>query len=400
MQLPAPETLADVIADGAIAQADASAAFAASIGEVSSAQFTHGETPAGQRTEVIVSSRQSGTRTFAARPVATITGGDWTWLHDVDFDIPELTGTQRAGDDVLSAARTLHGNAPALLVPGSTGATAVVIETDLPQAPPRTALITGLASLPAGVDTHRALLGFAADRGLGLSVTGGRYDFSDGTTVTLVDGRVTDVSGGMTLDDVRADAFYHSVEHQFFLEGVLPDARVSADPARGTATVSTADATLTTSATVLATVTGETWRWAWADRALRGTPGAAGALNLHRFGMDQGIPEFFTAELALAHARELKLHVAAKPVVHRWTHATVQLDEDTWAVLLLDDERLHLPEPSREAVAATLARPLPDGVDVRRAVASYARLRGLRVANADDAALVYVGGEPVSVPVD
>lgn len=399
MQLPAPESLADLIADGAIAQADASALFAATIGEVSQVEFTHGDTPDGPRTEVTIHAR-SGRHTFRAVPVATVDAGQWTWLHDdAPFDIPELSGTHPLSDALIAAARTLHGNAPALLVPDAGTTTAVIVETPPPATPPRLALITGLANLPAGIDLRRALLGFAAARGLGARDSGDQLSFSDGTTVTLTGDRVADVSGGMSLDQARADAFYHSVEHQYFLQGVLPEAQVSLDPAAGTATVVSPAGQVTAAATVIATMTEHTWRWAWADENLRHTRSAQGAQSLHRFGMDQGIPEFFTAELPLHRARELKLHVAAKPVVHRWIHATAPLDRDRWAVVLLDAPQLHLPTPTQPVVAATLNATPPAGLDIRRAVSAYAEFRGLRVAHTDTEVVVYVEGQPVPVAV-
>lgn len=398
MQLPAPESLADIIADGAIAQADISAGLSTRIGEVSRVEFTRGHTAAGERTEVAIRGRSSGEHVFPAVPVATISADQWTWLGEAPFPIPELAGTQPASDRLIAAARTLHGNAPAFLVPDQDGTTTVVvIETELPQAPPRLALITGLANLPAGVDVRRALLGFAAARRLGVQATPQHVSFSDGTVVALAGDRVVDVSGGMTLPEVRADALYHSVEHQFFFDGVLPHAQVHLDVAAGTARIVSGEQQLAVAATVIASMDGHSWRWAWADPDIRDTPAAEGARSLHHFGMDQGIPEFFTATLPLAYARSQRLHVAAKPVVHRWTHATARLDETRWAVVLLDDPRLHLPAPTRDAVVATLETPLPAGLDGRRAVAAYARLRGLRVANTADQSLVYVGGEPISV---
>lgn len=400
MQLPAPESLADLIADGAIAQADASALFAATIGEVKQVDFTHGDTSDGPRTEVIIHAG-SGRHTFHAIPVATIDAEQWTWLHhdSAPFDIPELSGTHPLSDALIAAARTLHGNAPALLVPGAGTTTAVIVETPPPATPPRLALITGLANLPPDLERRRALLGFAAARGLGVRENGDQISFSDGTTVTLSDGRVTDISGGMTLAESRADAFYHSAEHQYFFQGVLPDARVSLDPAAGTAAVVSPAGQVTAAATVIATMTEHTWRWAWADQQLRHAQASQGAQSLHRFGMDQGIPELFTAELPLHRARELKLHVAAKPVVHRWIHATAPLAQGRWAVLLLDAPQLHLPAPSHSAVSATLNTTPPAGLDIRRAVSAYAEFRGLRVAHTDTEVVVYVEGQPVPVAV-
>lgn len=405
MQLPRPTNLAEVIADGAIAQADISASFAATMGDISRVEFLHRQEAAGaaERTEVIVHRRRQRPARLAATTVARITDGEWTWISErgTEFEIPELRGTHPAADALIAAARTLHGNAPLLLVPRPGGeTTAVVVEESFPPAAPRTALLTGLAALPEVVDTRRALLGFAAARGLGIRETAAGFVFSEGTEVKVENGRVTDVSGGMSLAEVSADAAYFSAEHQLLLDGVFPERRVALDPTQAGAQLQ-AEHSLQVDATLIATIRDGVWRWAWAEDELRHSPIAAAATDLHRFGMDQGIAEFYRPSLPLAQARAARLHIAAKPVLHRWTHVTATLDPHTTAVLLIDHVQLRLPAAGVAAVQAVLAVDLPAGLDRRRALHSYARLRGLSLhTSATGELVIAVAGEQVTTGVD
>lgn len=405
MQLSHPTSLAEVIADGAIVQADISASFAAAMGEITRVEFIHGEdsTGATEQAQVTVHRRGQRPARLPATIVARITGGEWTWVSErgTGFDIPELRDTHPATDALIAAARTLHGNAPLLLVPQPGGeVTAVVIEESFPTAAPRTALITGLAALPEAVDIQRALLGFAAARGLGIRETATGFVFSEGTEVKVENGRVTDIPGGMSLAEVRADAAYFSAEHQLLLEGVFPEHHITIDPAQASAHLK-GENSLQVDATIIATIRDGIWRWSWAEDKLRHAPIAAAAANLHRFGMDQGIPEFYRSSLPLSQARAARLHVAAKPVLHRWTHVTAALDPQTTAVLLIDHAQLHLPAAGVAAVEASLAADLSPELDRRRAVHAYARLRGLSLSTTPAGELaIAIDGEQVPTGVD
>lgn len=373
MQLPAPASLTEVIADGAIVQADISAGFAATLGEITRVELIRGE---GAATEVTISCRNAGTVIFPASTVAEIREGQWTWISEGGggFNIPELQGTREATEGLIAAARTLHHNAPALLAPDASGRTWVVaLKGEFRQQEPRRALITGLAQLPAGIDPRRALLGFAAARGLGVRESAGVIAFSEGTTVSLIDGRVAEISGGLRLSQVRTDAHFLSAEHQLLFEGTLPQARTTLTP-EGVTLSSATGATLNATADIIATVSGDTWTWAWADPSLP----ESRARELQRFGIDNGIPEFFTPHLPMARVRSLKLWAAAKPVLHRWVHTTATRGEG-YAVLLIDAPELHLPPPSLPAVQATLAAEVPADLDLKYARQAYARARGLRV---------------------
>ncbi|MGP6173763.1 DUF6882 domain-containing protein [Corynebacterium sp. A21] len=383
MQLPAPTSLAEVIADGAIVQADISAGFTAALGEITRVELIRGEDTA---TEVTITGRKAGTVTFPGSLVAEIREDQWTWLSGTgeDFGIPELQDTGEASEGLIAAARTLHHNTPVILAPDASGRTWVVaLEGEFRQQEPRRALITGLAQLPAEVDLRRALLGFAAARGLEVRESPGEITFSEGTTLSLVDGRVAEISGGLPLAQVRADAHFLSAEHQLLFEGTLPQARTTLTP-EGATLSSATGATLNVAADIIATVRNDTWTWAWADPTLP----ESRARELQRFGIDNGIPEFFTPRLPMAQVRSLKLWAAAKPVLHRWVHATTA-NQGGYAVLLIDTPELHLPPPSFPAVQATLAAELPADLDLDYARQAYARARGLSLRDGQ----IDIGGQ-------
>jgi hypothetical protein len=360
MDLPAPTSLTDLRTDGALAQADTDAAWAREMG-ASGVEFTGG-------------TARVGARDLPVTEVARITDGRWEWSRHHDLDIPELHAPQPASDELISAARTLHGNVPFLLAP-SAGATRVLALGFRPgPGPIRSVLTMGLAGLDPLLDARRALLSFAATRGLEVRSSAESFDFSDGTQVFFEGDLPVAVSGGMRLTDVRADAHFFAAEHQLLLNGTLPDLRVKLDIPRSRALL---NEQVETVALIVATVTGDTWTWAWADSNLPPTPAA----NLRRFGIDNGIIDLVRPRLPLDRARRLGLADAVKPVLGIWTHAFVPLNEETTGLVLLDAPALRLPGPDAPttpaAVEASLQAPLDPALDPHRARAAYARLRGV-----------------------
>jgi len=364
MDLTAPTSLSDVIADGALVQAGVDEAWRREFGQVTGVEFSGDEVRVHRRDQAAVD--------LPGRQVAVIRGGEWTWEPAWPGvpDIAELHGSHPADDRLVAAARTLHGNVPVLLAPSGDVTRVIAVGFRPSAGPVRESLIAGLAGISPEVDLERALLGFAASRGLGIRREGDAVSFSDGTALTLVDGRVTHVSGGLSLAQVRADARYLSFEHQLLLVGRFPDAIVRVNIGRGTAMV--ADRVQAT-AVIIATITGDSWTWAWADPHLPPTAAA----NLRRFGLDQGIPELFRPSVPVDRARHLALEEVAKPVLGIWTHAVTRLNDTTSAVVLLDAPELHLPAPTEETVAATLQAPLDPALDRDRALAAYRSRRGI-----------------------
>lgn len=244
MDLPSPTSLADLRTDGALLQTDVDATWHSTMGTVTGVEFT------GDTARV---HRRAGTRDLPATEVARIVDGRWEWSRRYDLDIPELHSPQPASDELIDAARTLHGNVPVLLAPSADGTRVFAVDFRPVPGPVRSALTLGLAGIDPLFDARRALLAFAAARGLGVRTDAGNVSFSDGTTVTFDGDLPVDVSGGMTLDDVRADAHYFAAEHQLLLAGTFPGLQLRLDIGRGRALLSDR---LEATALPVATVTG------------------------------------------------------------------------------------------------------------------------------------------------
>ncbi|WP_080795897.1 DUF6882 domain-containing protein [Corynebacterium pacaense] len=388
MELPYPTSPADVATDGVLAQSALDRAFSRELGRIDGVEFTI----APDSTAAQVRVHRPSVRSFdtTGEVVAWIRGDEFTWVstRGEQFGIPELTGTQPLSDQLIAAARTLHGNLPAFIAPvnDERGRALVVLNTDLKPVDTRSDLIEGLSVLPEGTDVSRALIAFAAERGLGVLEEGNILAFSDGTSVLLRGGRATEISGGLSFADVRADAAFTSAEHQLLFDAVAPRAHADYDPRTGTALI---DGLLRVSATALATTDDDVWRWAWADSRVPDSDTA----GLRRFGFDNGLLPLVSPTVSTEQARQLNLIDVAKPVLHRWTHVIADSGEGFSVVLLIDHPRLHLPPASRAAAEATLHTPLAREIDGHRAVSSYAAQRGL----AFDGEAITVEGHRVGI---
>ncbi|RNE48568.1 hypothetical protein C5L39_08750 [Corynebacterium alimapuense] len=353
--------MSDLISDGALTQAGVDAAWLADIGEISGVEFS------GEQVRVHRSGKDP--LDLPGRLVATIQNQEWTWEQDFpQLELPELHNGVPASDALIAAARTLNGNVPILLAPTENLTRAIAVGFHPAPGPTRPALIAGLAAVVntknGHLDIHRALMGFAAARGLGIRNEGDVLTLSDGTEVTLAGSRVIDVAGGLSLADVRADARFFSAEHQLFYEGRWPNAELKVDLNRGKALV---DQRLQAKAIVIATITDQEWTWAWADPHLPPNESA----NLRQFGLDHGIPALFQEQCPLPEALKLDLTDAAKPILGMWTHGYCPLNAYTTAVVLLDAPELHLPAPTEAAVAATWQAPIDPELDLDRAQSAY-----------------------------
>lgn len=368
MRLPAPTSLADLRADGALLQSDVDVTWEAWLGPVEGVEVTGGTARLH---------RTTGALDLPVEEIARVRDGHWEWSVEHELEIPELHAPQPASDELLAAARTLHSNRPVLTVPVRDGRRVFVVDAPYHPGPVPAALTVGLATLPADVDVRRSLLAFAAARGLQVREGADHWDFSDGTSVHLRDGRAHRVSTPeqtLSLADVRADAHYFATEHQLLLDGRFPSPAVRLDIPAGQALL---DDTVQARAVVLATVTGDTWTWGWADPLLPPSPVA----ELRRFGVDHGIVDLVRPHLPGAEARALGLVDVAKPVLGMWTHVAVPLTPDTTGIVLLDAPELRLPGAGSPltpaAVEATLGVAVPEGVVEGRARTAYAAQRGV-----------------------
>ncbi len=387
MDLPQPNSIHDVVVDGAIAQADVDAAFAAALGRVTAVEFTTPQPLDDARdapVEVRVHVRGGRILDMSGTRVARVVGDQWTWLSErvEAFDIDGLRGTLPASEELVAAARTLFGNEPVLLAPhhDQAGAASVVaVAANLPASTPRTAIITGLSRLSPGQDARRALVAFAAARGLGVQEEGERLGFADGTVVTLREGRATDVAPGPSLAQVRDDSWFTSVEHQMLLDGRYPGREVHWSPGAPTATIRTGDgAELQVSAEVTGAVSEGVFHWAWAWPDFGTLPPGSAALRLRAYGVEAGIPAFTVSRQAWEQVRVDKLLDAAKPVLGLWTHVILPVAPGVDVTLALDAPQLRLPAVTASTAQAVLVR--DEGVsDRRRALEAYAAFRGLRV---------------------
>lgn len=374
MDLSRPETLSDLIADGAIEQAAVDAA----LGSVTGVEFD-GLDPEGTDPDAACWIRlHPGQRDLPATRVARVEHGTWRWLtsRTAGFDVPELHSDQVASDDLMRAVRTLFGNAPALLAPHSDDVVSVVVPHGRPATlPVPQALAAGLPLVPPG-KAVRALEEFAAARGLGERQTADRVEFSDGTAVVVDAGEGIDVCDGASaaVADVVADAVLVSAEHQLLFDGRFPDAHLTLDASAGRARVVSRDRTLDAAAHVVGLIRNDEWVWAWADPRFNTTPAAHAVRAVHRFGTDHRIPVLTRPVTA---CRNWLIDVC-KPITHRWVHGFVHLN-DAVAVVLLEHPELTLPAPSEAAILATFQTPFGPGVDGYRAVGSYANFRGLGI---------------------
>lgn len=393
MDLPPPATVADVIADGAVAQADLDAVLAGASGTVTGVEYSGPQpTDPAEDAFVDVRARFSGSGSVPLRGVrvAIIRAGHWTWLtrRGAEFPVPELSGTWPASDELLRAARTLVGNVPVLLAPHADGSTsAVAVDVPASTSDTRMAVLHGVAALADGVDVQRALLGFAAARGLGIQRTSFGVEYSDGVAVEIAAGRVVDIRGGASLAEVRADAVFTSEEHQLLLSGMFPQAQLQPDLRTGVGRLSGSHgAGLEVRSEILGVIVEGQWVWAWADPHLAHTPAAGPAsvsARVRRFGRDNAIPAFVRPRTTLERARADGVVEAAKPVAGLWAHITAPLTPTVTGVFLLDAPALRLPGATEAAVQATLRTEAGRRVDQERAAVSYARFRRLphRVAD-------------------
>lgn len=404
MHLSAPGSLDDIITDGAFIAAGVDHALAQRYGVIRSVNVHVADVPVDARPDVVVDAElvtNDGDHPARAQRIAVIRDGQWTWTTGLidGLDVPELRDPVAPRERLQAAARTLTGGKPVLIVPVADGAEAVVsIAADHGPLSPRHAIAGGVRQLAGRLDEERAVIAYATANGVDSARVDGGLLLGDAVKVTLTPGahrgamRITDVSGGLAREDVLADAFYTAVEHRLLFDGKYPGASVAVDLKAGRARVTSGGRSFEAAAHMIATVTGGTWTWAWADGHLAGTDIAQASVGLARFGEDNGIIDLVRPTMPASWARESALSMIAMPILGVWTLATVALNDSTTGLVLLGGREFDLPAPTPEAVEAVLSAPLPAGVSLERALAAYARGRGLR---ADESRLYFPDGTAV-----
>lgn len=378
-----PTSLMDIATDGVLAQHDVDATTVTVLGPVESIEFS-GSAPDDDTRDALFDLRitRAGRRPEMASGTraAIIRDGRWHWrTARIDsFDVPALLEVQPADDLHLRVTRTLFGNAQVYLAPHKNGSCSVVaLNGTPPTSPLYPALVQGVATVDPGVDIYRAVTSFAASRGLGAQRSEDGITLSDGTQIVIRDNTVTSIGGGATFDDVYADGILTSIESRLFFGSRHPQAHVIPNLATGRALVQPqGQPPFEVDMQIIATCTGDQGTWAWADPNLAGSPAMQSATAVRRFAFDNGIPQLlrphFSPELIDDYL------VVSAPITGLWTPATVYLEPGTSGYVLLSDPQLVLPPATQEAVDATVAR-LPDTVDRGRALAAYARNRGVTV---------------------
>ena len=223
-----PQTITDVVADGIFAQAEYDSDFNSNLGSIAHVDVES----AGDSFVVHFKPTFGSIFTANAEQVAVLNSAQgmlhWTSprAHQAhtSFNIPEFEGDVPYSPSLFAAARTLHGNRPALYAPQRNGETPVlVLDTPPPTPNSRRALTHGIPYLLPTMNIRRALRAYAAATGLGIYETDTTISFSDGTDLTLEDNLIKCISGDFSLDDFRADAFYFNVEQQLLFDALYPN---------------------------------------------------------------------------------------------------------------------------------------------------------------------------------
>lgn len=368
MQLETPTSLTDVATDGFIAQHASTWEHALAFGPNPQVDFA--------RTGGGYTVTFNGTHTFAASTVGTINGTQFTWAVPTPFDIPELKGTVTLSDELIAAARTLRGNGPAFIVPeGNDLYSLAVVDRPVHNISPRDAIKIALAHArlhQVDVDKKRALVSFAAFADLGLRENEGLLFFSDGTTVDP-DAGVVQNADEHTFGTLVSDAELFSVESQLFFEGRFPDAIVTMEGEnRAHIRCDATQTYLSAHAVPIATITDQHFNWIH-------SPATAPIFDWAR---RHTIPELIEKDIPVETARQRGFAVAAKPLLRKWTHAFVP-NPDGFTIVLLDAPELRLPAPSAAGCAATIIR-ARDSINPRRALDSYAAIRGIHIRMPED----------------
>jgi hypothetical protein len=347
-QLESPRNECDILTDGFITQAGIDAAHMA----VSKVEFN--PSPSGY--EAVFYSGKN-VQVLPTTTVASIDAqNQWTWRDAPAFSFLPQGGIP-ATDELVSIARTLHGNGPSCLVPTATGFDVAIVQADAVPTPDlRTALCVGMAQFPTDWDLRRALLAFSAATGFSIHATEDAITFTDGTVVDLASRRIT---SSLSFADVVADAFYFSTEHQLLFEGRFPNPHLFFDQRSNTVLINNV---IRAYGIVAGTISNGQWHWAHHD-------------TVRRFATDYGLLEFFHPAIPAAEADAMGVAHVLKPLFKHWTHAFISLDPYTTALVLLDAPQLHLPPANPQAAEAVLSTPVPHEVDPQRAKASYHQLR-------------------------
>ena len=362
------DTAMSTYSDCAFIQAGVDVAFSDRLGRVTSVEvnFDGPSDPSvlDQAATVRITSDR-GVSDFQGLRLAVLKDGEFHWataLKDSSQNSP-----QPDSDLVRGLARRLVDNRPAVLVAQGEHEALVAVDFLDIYPDPRPSILAGLEKHSGMVDERRAVAGLANY----LGIPAAQRD-----SLALFDGsHIADLPGGLSARDVLADAHFLAAEHNFFLEARFPQLTADLDPGSARTVVTTAHGSVTVMSHLIATLSGDTFTWAWADRAFSASPAAAAAANLRRFGRDHAVPELLRPRVPIAVARRSRLPQLAMPITNLWTLIPVRLPDSRQGLALSDAPAFRLPAPTPAATQGTLEVPVPPGVDEQRARAAYQRLR-------------------------
>lgn len=373
----APTSFEEILTDGYMIQAEYTEAWQRATAPIQEVEFQD----VANFYQVRVYTKKK-IQTFTATRVASIQDGTWYWHNHYRFQIPELLAPQPYHLDLMRAARTLHGNAPAMVVPqGNSRFEVIVIDPhQLPTIPLQHSLPLALAAVPRHSDLAKALTAYAGFRGEPLQhftaaeTYSGREEFHLGQY--RIDAATRTIEGATHLRDLNADAWYPSIEAQYFYEAHQPPTHLPVNLNTGEVCLGNTS----TSAVLVGTITDSIFRWSFNDACAWNLPVAHAAHEIKRFAVDHNVVELLRPHYPAEDLADVIEYVrATKPILGRWVHAAVQLDATTEGIVLLQGDALALPPLRAEVAQAVLDNPIPQQYDAQRALQFYARLRQVRV---------------------
>lgn len=194
----------------------------------------------------------------------------------------------------------------------------------------------------------------------------------------------------LNLDAVVDDAAFLSYEHQLHLADVAErlgehNWHVNLD----TRTLElSGQQTLRTTVHLLGSTAENagSWLWGWANPAGFSAEVTALGKRAADFGRQHHLPELAEGEHPLTPEIAARLTDAVKVVTGHWTAYSGQIGPGSRAYFLIDAPELALPAATMPRCVRTFGESISTGMvhDQRRAVASYARLRGLPATPSPD----------------
>jgi hypothetical protein len=182
-----------------------------------------------------------------------------------------------------------------------------------------------------------------------------------------------------TLPDIYDDAVCFGIEHQLNLINTFGD-RPRWEYSYPDRVRLIGDTATTFAVQILGTVHNGLWKWAWDDPDLPDTVIEA-ATRTSIYGDLHGVAPFTEPVLWVDTTTAIQIVAATKPVTGHWMTFSFNTTDDWTVYAALVDPTPTLPAPTSVAVAQVLGVAAELMRDAPRAVAAYARHRGLRTMN-------------------